>query len=129
MMYDRMQEMSRQEMERIHDAAMDLLKTTGVAFNDKEALEIFKDNGFKVEGTTVFLKNLRFKRPWKPHPNGSRSTPGTPKKMWRSVRTTLCFSLDTGLRLSWMPKATNARPPWKTMTISVNSSRLRPIST
>jgi trimethylamine---corrinoid protein Co-methyltransferase len=56
MMYDRMQEMSRQDMERIHDAAMNLLKTTGVAFNDKEALEIFKDNGFKVEGTTVFFE-------------------------------------------------------------------------
>lgn len=55
-MYDRMQELSRQDMERIHDASMDLLKTTGVAFNDKEALEIFKDNGFKVEGTTVFFE-------------------------------------------------------------------------
>ncbi|MFU8768266.1 MAG: trimethylamine methyltransferase family protein, partial [Desulfotignum sp.] len=55
-MYDRMQELSRQDMEKIHDAAMDLLKTTGVAFNDKEALEIFKNNGFKVAGTTVFFE-------------------------------------------------------------------------
>ena len=55
-MYDRMQELSRQDMEKLHDAAMDLLKSTGVAFNDKEALEIFKDNGFKVEGTTVFFE-------------------------------------------------------------------------
>ena len=55
-MYDRMQELDKQNMEKIHDAAMDLLKTTGVAFNEKEALEIFKANGFKVEGTTVFFE-------------------------------------------------------------------------
>jgi trimethylamine--corrinoid protein Co-methyltransferase len=55
-MYDRMQELTRQDMEKVHDAAMDLLKTTGVAFNDEEALTIFKDNGFKVEGTTVFFE-------------------------------------------------------------------------
>ncbi len=46
-MYDRMQEMSRQDMEKVHDAAMSLLKTTGVAFNDKEALEIFKGQWFQ----------------------------------------------------------------------------------
>ncbi len=55
-MYDRMQELDRQNMEKIHDAAMDLLKTTGVAFNEKEALEIFKANGLKVDGTTVFFE-------------------------------------------------------------------------
>jgi trimethylamine--corrinoid protein Co-methyltransferase len=55
-MYDRMQELSRQDMEKIHDAAMDLLKTTGVAFNDEEGLQIFKDNGFKVDGNKVFFQ-------------------------------------------------------------------------
>ncbi len=55
-MYDRMQELSNQDMEKIHAASMDLLKTTGVAFNDEEALEIFKSNGHHVEGTTVFFE-------------------------------------------------------------------------
>ena len=60
-MYDRMQELSPEDMQRIHDAAMDLLKTTGVAFNDDEALEIFKAAGHRVEGTTVFFEESDIK--------------------------------------------------------------------
>jgi len=55
-MYDRMQELSTQNMEKIHSAAMDLLKNTGVVFNDEEAIEIFKAAGHRVEGTTVFFE-------------------------------------------------------------------------
>ena len=55
-MYDRMQELTTQNMEKIHDAAMDLLKNTGVSFNEEEALDIFKTNGHRVEGTTVFFE-------------------------------------------------------------------------
>lgn len=55
-MYDRMQELTDQNKEKIHAASMDLLKTTGVAFNEEEALEIFKSNGHRVEGTTVFFE-------------------------------------------------------------------------
>ncbi|MCK5836222.1 MAG: trimethylamine methyltransferase family protein [Desulfobacula sp.] len=55
-MYDRMQELSTQNMEKIHSAAMELLKDTGVSFNDEEAIEIFKAAGHRVEGTTVFFE-------------------------------------------------------------------------
>jgi len=57
----RMQKFSEKELTRIHDASMDLLKNTGVAFNDDEALGIFRKNGFKVDGHTVFFseKNVR----------------------------------------------------------------------
>jgi len=61
-MYDRMQELTTAQMEKIHDAAMDLLKNTGVAFNDKEAVEIFKSNGFKVEGTKVFFEESQIQK-------------------------------------------------------------------
>ena len=61
-MYDRMQNLSQTQMEKIHDAAMDLLKTTGVAFNDQEALDIFKDNGFTVEGSTVFFQESQIQK-------------------------------------------------------------------
>ena len=54
-MYTRMQNYSETELTRIHDASLDLLKNTGVAFNDDEALGIFKKNGFKVDGRTVFF--------------------------------------------------------------------------
>ena len=55
-MYDRIQELSLQNMKKIHTAAMDLLKDTGVSFMEEEALEIFKANGHRVEGTTVFFE-------------------------------------------------------------------------
>ncbi|SLM29419.1 MttB3 [Desulfamplus magnetovallimortis] len=55
-MYDRMQELTKEQIEKIHAASMDLLKTTGIAFNDDEALEFFKKNGQRVEGTTVFFE-------------------------------------------------------------------------
>ena len=54
-MYDRMQELQTEECTRVHDSAMELLKTTGIVFNDDEAIDIFKKNGVKVEGKKVFL--------------------------------------------------------------------------
>lgn len=54
-MYDRMQTLSREEMSRIHDASMDLLQNVGIAFNESEALEIFRKNGFKVDDKKVFF--------------------------------------------------------------------------
>ncbi len=54
-MYDRMQTLTEEELTRLHDASMDILQNTGIAFNEDEALEIFKKNGFKVEGKTVFM--------------------------------------------------------------------------
>ncbi len=51
----RMQIFTEKELTHIHDASMDLLKNIGVAFNDDEALSIFKKNGFKVDGHTVFF--------------------------------------------------------------------------
>ncbi|MDA3787265.1 MAG: trimethylamine methyltransferase family protein [Desulfobacula sp.] len=55
-------------MEKIHDAAMDLLKTTGVSFNEDEALEIFKANGHRVEGTTVFFEESEIQKALKTAP-------------------------------------------------------------
>jgi trimethylamine---corrinoid protein Co-methyltransferase len=54
-MYDRMQTLTEAELTRLHEASMDLLQNTGIAFNEEEALQIFKKNGFRVEGKTVFM--------------------------------------------------------------------------
>ena len=54
-MYDRLQELSQTDFSLIHESAMDLLQNTGIVFNDDEAIEIFKSNGVRVEGKTVFL--------------------------------------------------------------------------
>lgn len=55
-MYDRMYELTREEIQNIHDASMELLKNTGMGFNETEALEIFKQHGKKVDGKVVFLQ-------------------------------------------------------------------------
>ena len=67
-MYDRMQELSLQNMKKIHAAAMDLLKDTGVSFMEEEALEIFKANGHRVEGTTVFFEESDIQKALKTAP-------------------------------------------------------------
>jgi trimethylamine--corrinoid protein Co-methyltransferase len=53
--FDRLPALTRAEMMQIHEASMNILGRVGVAFNSDEALEIFKTNGFKVDGKTVFM--------------------------------------------------------------------------
>jgi trimethylamine--corrinoid protein Co-methyltransferase len=55
-MFDRMRPITRNQINRIHDASMDLLKNTGIKFNEAEALEIFKQHGVKVDGNVAFLQ-------------------------------------------------------------------------
>ncbi|MFQ8689558.1 MAG: trimethylamine methyltransferase family protein, partial [Blautia sp.] len=45
--------MSREQM--IHDAAMEIMREVGVNIHNAKAIEIFKENGIKVEGSTVFF--------------------------------------------------------------------------
>jgi trimethylamine--corrinoid protein Co-methyltransferase len=47
-MSDRMQVFSRDEINLIHDASMEILAETGVKFNSPEALDLFRHNGFTV---------------------------------------------------------------------------------
>ncbi len=67
-MYDRMQELSTRNMEKIHKAAMDLLKNTGVSFKEEEALTIFRENGHRIDGTTVFFEESDIKKALKTAP-------------------------------------------------------------
>lgn len=52
-MYDRMQNFSKQDLAMIHASSIKVLEQTGVVFNDHDALQLFKDNGFKIERETV----------------------------------------------------------------------------
>jgi len=54
-MYDRMQTFTQDQLTRVHQASMALLQATGIAFNEDEAINIFKQNGFKVDDKTVFF--------------------------------------------------------------------------
>lgn len=61
-MYDRMHTFTTDQMTRIHDASMALLSGVGVAFNEREALEIFASNGFKVDGKKVFMTEAQVRK-------------------------------------------------------------------
>jgi len=42
-------------LDQVHNFSMELLSETGIQFPNKEALELFKHHGFKIEGEKVFL--------------------------------------------------------------------------
>lgn len=54
-MQNRLQPLTGDQIEMIHNACMGILKRVGVSFKSSEAIEIFKKNGFKVDGDTVFF--------------------------------------------------------------------------
>ncbi|MEE4111630.1 MAG: trimethylamine methyltransferase family protein [Desulfobacteraceae bacterium] len=54
-MTDRMQVFTRDEINLIHDASMEILSETGVKFNSDEALALFRQNGFTVTNPRVYI--------------------------------------------------------------------------
>ncbi len=61
-MYDRMQELSKKELELIHGSAMEILGSVGVRFKEDEAIEIFKSRGVKTDGNIVYLSEKDVKK-------------------------------------------------------------------
>ena len=51
-----MHPLSTDQLNKIHSASMGILQKTGVQFKNQEAVEIFKKNGFRVEGDVVFFE-------------------------------------------------------------------------
>jgi trimethylamine--corrinoid protein Co-methyltransferase len=54
-MYDRMQELTKADLNLIHSAAMEILASVGIRFKEDEAIGLFKKHGFRVEDYTVFF--------------------------------------------------------------------------
>jgi len=52
--YD-LQGVSKQELEQIHAATVDVLENVGIEFRYQPALDLFQKNGAKVEGQKVFI--------------------------------------------------------------------------
>ncbi len=42
-MYNRMHQLTHEQIQMLHDASMDLLKNTGIKFHEPEAVEIFTE--------------------------------------------------------------------------------------
>jgi trimethylamine--corrinoid protein Co-methyltransferase len=54
-MYDRMYAFTDEELSTIHNSSMELLHTTGIAFNELAALDLFRAHGKRVDGKVVRL--------------------------------------------------------------------------
>jgi len=49
-------------LDQIHHFSMELLNDTGIRFPNKEALELFKHHGFKIEGEKVFFNQQNIEK-------------------------------------------------------------------
>ncbi|SLM30235.1 MttB3 [Desulfamplus magnetovallimortis] len=79
-MYDRMQTITKGEIELLHNASMNILKNTGVTFNEPEALELFRQNGFKVEGKTVYFEEEKLLKAVEDAPSRFKIEARSPEK-------------------------------------------------
>lgn len=52
---NRMQLLDQEQVEKLHNSCMEILASVGIVFHDPEAVEIFKHNGFQVDGNKVFF--------------------------------------------------------------------------
>jgi len=79
-MYDRMHTLTQDEQNLIHNASMNLLKNTGIAFNETEALNIFRHHGFKVDKNVVFFTEDQIQNALKTAPSKFTVTARNPEK-------------------------------------------------
>jgi len=54
-LHTKLEILSPENLTRVHEASLKILKETGVVFKCPEALDIFKQHGARVEGETVYL--------------------------------------------------------------------------
>lgn len=53
--------LSEDELQRLHNATLSILEVEGVAFLSEKAIEIFKKNGFRVDGESVYFTDEQIK--------------------------------------------------------------------
>ncbi len=58
-MYKRMHILTEADKSKIHATSMNILDEIGINFYEPEAVDIFKQHGFKIDGVTVHLKEAQ----------------------------------------------------------------------
>ncbi len=79
-MDERMKIFTDQELSRVHDLSMEILRDVGIAFLDPKAVEIFKKHGVRVDGKTVFLDENHVRKALQTTPSQFSITARNPKK-------------------------------------------------
>jgi trimethylamine--corrinoid protein Co-methyltransferase len=68
-MYDRMHILTEADKFKIHEASMNILDEIGINFYESEAIDIFKQHGFRVDGSTVHIQEKKIDRALKTVPS------------------------------------------------------------
>ena len=71
-MHLQLKAVSEDDLSRIHETSLKLLKETGCVFHREEALEIFKKHGAKIDGKTVFFPKVMIEKAMKTVPRSFR---------------------------------------------------------
>ena len=79
-MNQRVQTFRHEELTKLHDASMEILRDVGVLFGDPEASELFRKHGVRVDGNTVFLEESQIQRALETAPSRFTITARDPKK-------------------------------------------------
>ena len=82
-MDERIKSFGDEDLKRLHDASMEILRDVGVVFYDPEAIEIFKKHGVRASGNTVFLGESHVAKALKTAPSRFSITARDPKKSVR----------------------------------------------
>jgi trimethylamine---corrinoid protein Co-methyltransferase len=61
-MYDRIQELTKTDLELIHSSSMEILSSVGIRFKEDEAIEIFKKHGVTTDGYVVYLSEADIRK-------------------------------------------------------------------
>jgi trimethylamine--corrinoid protein Co-methyltransferase len=79
-MCERMQDFTEGDLNKLHDASMEILRDVGVLFNEPDAVEIFRKHGVKVEGKIAFLNEKQVRKALETAPLRFTITARNPEK-------------------------------------------------
>ena len=108
-MFARRDLLSDKDLNKLHNASMEILKDVGIAFYEPEAIEIFSDHGVKVDGNIVYIEEQHIEK-------ALETAPSEVKLYARNPERSVVIGGDNLM-------AKGATPSWMIMQISVNSYR------
>jgi trimethylamine--corrinoid protein Co-methyltransferase len=106
---------------------MHVLSNIGIIFHDAEALQIFKGNGFKVEGKKVFITEEQVMKALATVPTEFTIQARNPEKSVQLGGDHFALGPCWEPRFSSIPMASGEMPAWTTRTNSANWYKPLPI--
>jgi len=90
------QPLSDEGLVTIHDSAMEVLGDIGIRFASEQALDIFKQHGFRIDGERVYFTESEVRNALKTVPNQVKILARNPKHNLRLTPQTISFGMGRG---------------------------------